>query len=115
MNALAVDAGPVVVDLETVAELALHADSVLRRKPPCSSYDEVTTESASLRARSESGAPGASASGVERSCSMPAIPSLERRSAPAACAPHTAPPARAEKPSRSPSAPHSTQLVRCGR
>ncbi len=40
----------VVVELEAVSEVALHADSVRSRKPPCSSYDEVTTASASRRA-----------------------------------------------------------------
>ena len=39
-----------VVELEPVAELAPHADSVRRRKPPCSSYDATITMSAS-RAR----------------------------------------------------------------
>ena len=36
-----VDALLLVVELEPVAELALHADSVRSRKPPCSSYDDV--------------------------------------------------------------------------
>ena len=79
MHGRDVDARRIVVELEAVAELALHAESVRSRKPPCSSYDEVTTASASRRARSLRPAAAASASGVESSCSIPASPSRESR------------------------------------
>src|SRR5439155_17760410 len=104
----------VVVQLDPVPEIANHAETVRRRKPPCSSYDDVMTASASRRARFSSGAPTASASGVERRCSIVVRPSAERRRASCACSRQTAPPARAEKPTSS-ACPHSTQLVRCGR
>src|SRR5581483_4466389 len=110
-----VDSRGIVVELEAVPQRPPHADNVLRRKPPCSSYDEVTTARASRRARSERPASCASASGEERSSSTPARPSAERRSAPPPWTPHTAPPARASKPTSPSGAPHSTQLVRCGR
>src|SRR5262245_46232277 len=96
-----VDPGRVVVQLEAVAEVAPHADSVRSRKPPCSSYDEVTTASASRLARSVRPAATASASGEERSRSTPARPPPESRTEPAACPRHTAPPARAAKPASS--------------
>src|SRR5581483_6550197 len=109
-----VDPVAVVVELEAVAELALQADSVRSRNPPCSSYDEVTTASASRRARSVSCARDASASGAESRPSMPTRPSAVSASEPCAWTRQTAPPARGEKPT-SCAAPHSTQLVRCSR
>src|SRR5436853_5098153 len=91
-----VDARYVVVELEAVAELALHAESVRRRNPPWYSYDDVITLSASRAPRSVSPAAPTSASGRRSSSSMPAIPSADRPSAPVVPAHgrHTAPPAR---------------------
>jgi hypothetical protein len=54
-----------VIDLDAVAECSLQADTVRSLKPPCSSYEVVITASASRRARSDSCAPTASASGVD--------------------------------------------------
>ena len=85
MHGVDVDPLRVVVELEAVAELALHAESVRSRKPPCSSYDDVTTASAvAARAVAESCAPAASASGVDSSRSIPASPSGESANAPRA-------------------------------
>src|SRR6185312_4488824 len=78
MHLADVDAGHIVVELDAVAERALHAESVRSRKPPCSSYEAVTTASASRRARSESGEPTAAARGVESRVSIAASPSAER-------------------------------------
>ena len=92
-----VDPFHVVVQLVALAELSLHpACSDRSRKPPCSSYEEVITESTSRAPRWVSPAARASASGLRSSASTPASPSGESTSAPALHAWQTTPPARAE-------------------
>src|SRR3990170_6915443 len=57
VHRLAVDPPRVVVELVAVAEIASHAVSVRRRKPPWNSYDATTTARASRAARSPSPSP----------------------------------------------------------
>src|SRR6478609_5861535 len=78
VHRVAVEPCRIVVELVAVAEVALHALSVRRRKPPLYSYDVVTTRSASRMARSERPSEIASASGLASNASMPAIPSALR-------------------------------------
>ena len=98
MHGVDVDASGVVVELVPVAEVASHALSVRRRKPPWYSYEAVTARRASQLERSLRPAPAASASGVASSVSIAWIPAVLSASASvcAAHAPQTAPPARGE-------------------
>ena len=75
MDGVAIDSRPVVVELEAVAEVALHASyaqSVRRRKPPWYSYDARHDRGARRGPRAR-GSPtdAASASGLASSASMP--------------------------------------------
>src|SRR4051812_29065600 len=76
-----IDALAVVVELVAPLEDTSHAESVLRRKPPCSSYDARTTARHSRAARSESSAAVASAGGRRSSASIPTSPAIESGSA----------------------------------
>ena len=93
--------------------------SVRRRKPPWYSYDAVTTVSASRVARSPSPSAAASASGLASSASMPrdAVRAQRDRLRPGSHRrgrPRRRRAASSRRASRR-SAPHSAQLVRCGR
>src|SRR5262245_18748568 len=78
VNGLSVDPARIVVELVAVAEIALHAVSVRRRKPPWNSYDATTTASASRRARSPRSRPCASESGLQISARIARKPSGAR-------------------------------------
>ena len=92
-----VDPRRVVVDLVAVAELSPHAERLRSRKPPCSSYDEVTTASASRRARSPRPAAAASAIGRREEALDPGEPVGREREGPRGVTPADgAPGARGE-------------------
>ena len=118
MDRIPVEPVRVVVELEAVAEVSVHALSVRRRKPPWYSYDVVTTGSASRRARSRE----AERDGVgERLREQGLDPGdalrgdAERLRPPGAAGADGAARARRVADEARPSAPHSAQLVRCGR
>ena len=93
MHGLPIDPRRIVVELVAVAEVTLHAVSVRSRKPPWNSYAATTTASVSRSPRSPIPSSCASASGLQRSDTMPRNPSGERKTVSSgAHARHTAPP-----------------------
>src|SRR4029453_7687597 len=92
-----------------------YAESVLSRKPPWYSYEDAITAGASREARRPRLRPAASASGLRSSASIPSRPAGDSEIASARQFAQTAPPALGEEPTSPSCAPHSAQLVRCGR